>query len=78
MQHITLESGVSKKLFDAAEQAVVCDEQGRVIGLFSPLLDRPQIEDLQLEPSLSIEETEELRKNRTGKPLEEILHRLGY
>jgi hypothetical protein len=33
---------------------------------------------LQLEPPLSIAETEELRKNRTGKPLEEILGRLGY
>jgi len=34
---------------------------------------------LQLEPLLSISETEERRKkNRADKPLEEILGRLGY
>jgi hypothetical protein len=37
------------------------------------------VEDLNLEPPLSIVETEELRKkNRTGKPLKEILDRLGF
>jgi DNA-binding CsgD family transcriptional regulator len=35
------------------------------------------VEDLQLEPPLSIAETEELRKSRIGKPLSEILARLG-
>jgi hypothetical protein len=32
---------------------------------------------MQLEPLLSIVETEELRKVQTGKPLSEILARLG-
>jgi hypothetical protein len=41
-------------------------------------VDRPDVGELQLEPPLSIAQTEELRKNRTGKPLEEILGRLGY
>ena len=78
MQHITVESSVGQKLIAAAEQTVVCDEQGRVLGLFSPVHGRPDIGDLQLEPPLSIAQTEELRKNRTGKPLEEILRRMGY
>lgn len=78
MQHITVESSVGQKLVEAVEQSLVCDEQGRVLGLFSPVLGRPDIGDLQLEPPLSIAQTEELRKNSTGKPLEEILRRLGY
>jgi hypothetical protein len=78
MQQITVESSVGEKLIAAAEQAVICDEQGRVLGIFSPVVDRPDVGELQLEPPLSIAQTEELRKNRTGKPLEEILGRLGY
>lgn len=79
MHQITVESNVSHQLREASEQSVICDERGRVLGLFSPVPNRPQLEDLQLTPPLSIEETEELRrKNRTGKPLEEILNRLGY
>ncbi len=78
MQQITIEFGIGKKLVEATQQAVVCDEQGRVLGLFWPVPGRPDIGDLQLEPPLSIPQTEELRRNRTGKPLEEILGRLGY
>jgi hypothetical protein len=78
MQQIVVESGLARTFGEASSQALVCDADGRVIGFFSPLKDRPRIEDLQLEPLLSIAETEELRKkNRTGKPLEEILGRLG-
>jgi len=78
MQLLTVESALGQKLDAMAGQVVVCDEGGRVLGLFSPIQDRPRVEDLQLEPPLSIAETEQLRKkNRTGKPLEEILGRLG-
>ncbi len=78
MHQITVESALGQKLGEVAEQAVLCDEAGRALGFFSPIHDRPRVEDLQLEPPLSIAETEELRKNRTGKPLEEILRRLGH
>jgi hypothetical protein len=36
-----------------------------------------KLSELQLEPPLSIEETEKLRANKIGKPLSEILSRLG-
>jgi hypothetical protein len=78
MQQITVESSVGQKLVEAAEQAVICDEQGRVLGFFSPVAGGLDVGDLQLEPPLSISQTEALRKNRTGKTLEEILRRLGY
>ncbi len=78
MQTLTIESALGQKLDAMGGQVVVCDEGGRVLGLFSPIQNRPRLEDLQLEPLLSIAETEELRKkNRTGKPLEEIFRRLG-
>jgi hypothetical protein len=78
MQQIVVEPGLARTLGEASSQTVVCDPEGRVIGFFSPLPDRPRIEDLQLDSPLTAAEMEELRKkNRTGKPLEEILGRLG-
>ena len=79
MQKLTVEPNVGEQLGTASNQVVICDTSGRVIGFFSPLVDRPRIEDLQLEPPLSNAEIEQLRqKHRTGKPLEETLKRLGY
>ncbi len=77
MQQITVEPTLGSQLSALQGQAIVCDSSGRALGLFSPLGEPVLIEDLQLEPPLSIAETEELRKNRTGKPLEEILAGLG-
>jgi hypothetical protein len=77
MHQITVELGFGEQLDQLAGQAVLCDADGRALGFFSPLPERPLVEDLQLEPPLSIAETEELRRNRTGKPLVEILGRLG-
>jgi hypothetical protein len=77
MQQITIEPALSQLLNQLGGQALLCDPEGRALGFFSPLAERPRAEDLQLEPHLSRAETEELRKNRTGKPLGEILARLG-
>jgi hypothetical protein len=77
MQQIIIEHALGQKLGEAASQVVLCDAEGRALGFFSPFTQRPRVEDLQLEPPLSIAETEELRKVRTGKPLSEILGRLG-
>lgn len=79
MQQITVDSQVSKLLVDVKGQAVVCDSSGRARGVFSPIDGHPPFDELRLEPRLSIAETEELRKRaRTGKPLQEILKRLGF
>lgn len=78
MRKIIVDAHVGDSLNNTTEQVVVCDPAGRVIGFFSPLKDRPRLDELQLEPPLSIAETEKLRQqHRTGKPLEEILVRLG-
>jgi hypothetical protein len=78
MHRITVGASIIKKFSDATQQAVVCDEEGRVLGIFSPVPGAPAVSELELEPPLSIAQTEELRKNRTGKPLEDILGRLGW
>jgi len=77
MHQITVEPALGEKLANLSSQAILCDSSGRALGFFSPLKDPAPIDDLQLEPPLSIAETEELRKVRTGKPLREILGRLG-
>jgi hypothetical protein len=77
MKEILVESSLSHTLGEISSQAILCDSEGRALGFFSPFPDRPRVEDLQLEPPLSIAEVEELRKVKHGKPLSEILERLG-
>ena len=77
MDKITVEPGLGQKLSELAGEAVLCDGNGRALGFFSPLQDHVSVDHLQLEPRLSIAETEALRKERTGKPLGEILGQLG-
>jgi hypothetical protein len=77
MQAVTVESTLSVKLEGLSGQAFLCDSEGRVLGAFSPWPERPRLSDLNLEPPSSLEELQELRKVRTGKPLEEILARFG-
>ncbi|MEX2172452.1 MAG: hypothetical protein WD851_24235 [Pirellulales bacterium] len=78
MHQITVEPTLSQELGGLVGQVLLCDANGRALGYFSPLKDKVQAADLQLEPPLSDAEIEELRKVRTGKPLEDILSRLGY
>jgi hypothetical protein len=77
MDKLTIESSLCDQLRQLSGQAVLCDPSGRALGFFSPLPDRPPVADLQLEPPLSLAEIQELRKQQTGKPLSEILARLG-
>jgi hypothetical protein len=78
MNQIIVDAGTGQVLGGVVNQVVVCDGNGVALGFFSPLTDHPPVSQLQLEPPLSIAETEVLRrKNRTGKPLEDILSRHG-
>jgi hypothetical protein len=78
MDQITVDAGTGQVLGVVENQVVVCDANGVALGFFSPLKDHPPVSQLQLEPPLSIAATEELRqKNRTGKPLDEVLRRHG-
>jgi hypothetical protein len=77
MQEVTVEPAFGEKLGQLAGQAILCDSEGRVLGIFQPYRDRPKLADFRLEPPSTMEEINERRKNRSGKTLEEILTRLG-
>jgi len=77
MRQITVDADLEKSLSERREPAVLCDRNGRALGYFSPVGERIRVGELELDVPLSIAETEELRKVKTGKPLEEILNRLG-
>jgi hypothetical protein len=77
MQELTVESSLGDQLGRLHGQTVLCDSNGRALGFFSPLPGRPALADLQLESPTSIEELQQRRKQQTGKPLSEILTRLG-
>ncbi len=77
MHQITVEATLGQELSGLEGQVVLSDPSGRALGIFSPIPNRPPAQDLQLEPPLTIAETEELRKERTGKPLNDILNRLS-
>lgn len=77
MQEIIVEPTLSDRLGELSSQVILCDSEGHALGFFSPIPDRPRVDELQLEPPLSIAEIEELRKVKHGKPLSEILERLG-
>lgn len=79
MEKIIVDSILGQALSEITNQVLICDAEGIALGFFSPLKDRIPVSELQLEPPLSIAETEALRQRyRTGKPIEEILgkHRL--
>lgn len=77
MNQITVGPGIVEQLGTVTSQALVCDEQGRALGFFAPLARATPLDELNLESPLSVEATKSLRKDRTGKPLAEILERLG-
>lgn len=77
VHEITVDSALSEQLGDLRGQTILCDSKGHALGFFSPMPKGTLLADLQLEPPTSIEETRELRKQRTGKPLSEILARHG-
>lgn len=77
MNQFTVGPAIVQQLGAVTAQTVVCDEQGRALGFFSPLAQATPLEGLNLESPLSLEATNALRKDRTGKPLAEILESLG-
>jgi len=75
MQQIKVDAALGEKLAGLKGQAVLVDEQGRALGFFSPLQEPTKVEELQLEPPGTLEESEELRKRareNPGRPLEKF------
>ena len=67
MTKVTIDAETQAKLNGLNDFLEVCDESGRTLGYFFP----PGT--LKYLSPFSDEEIEELRKQRTGRPLKEIL-----
>jgi hypothetical protein len=85
MQKIQVDKGLGEKLVALRSEAVLCDEQGRTLGYFSPVEQPMSLEEIARTAPRSMEEIEELRKKyagkrpeEVGKPLKEILSRWGF
>jgi hypothetical protein len=77
MHELTVDSALSEQLGRLQVQTILCDSSGHALGFFSPLPVGTSLADLQLESPTPIGELQERRKQRTGKPLDEILARHG-
>lgn len=76
MTRITLDSALKAKLGDLTGRVAVCDERGELVGYFVPGPGRERRTPAD-EPSYTVEQLAAWRATRAGKPLEEILSRLG-
>lgn len=72
---VVVESTTGERLAALPDQVMLCDSAGRAIGIFIPVADAGPCSDLDI--PLSLAEIQELKKSREGKPLEDILSRLG-
>jgi hypothetical protein len=71
MTRVTIDADVLAKLKSIGDVAELCDEAGRVVGLFTPMADRSLYK--QVEPPVSEEELDRIEKEGGGRPLREIL-----
>jgi hypothetical protein len=81
MRKIQVEQPLGRELAELKGQALLYDADGRALGFFSPMQQTLQVDDLQLEPPTSWEESEELRmraRANPGRPLKDILKELGH
>lgn len=77
MTQIQLDATLKERLGDLTTRLEVCNERGEVIGNFVPSAGRERELSTLVEPTCTPEELAAWRADRTGKPLEEILQRLG-
>lgn len=73
MTKVTVDAAIRARLHDLSELLEVCDESGRTLGYFHPLV---LAGDAKAASPLSDEEIERRRQQRTGRPLGEILEDL--
>lgn len=77
MTRITLDQALQEKIGALTTPVEVCDERGETLGYFVPGLGRERPDGTPADPPYTAAEIAASRANRTGKPLEEILSRLG-
>lgn len=74
MNRVIIDPATLAKLQDAQQTLDLCDESGRVVGRFIPLVDRSVCVDL--EPRISEAELDRRERNGGGRPLADIIRDL--
>jgi hypothetical protein len=78
MNRITLDQTMRSKPGDVSKQSEICDEQGKVVGYYLPLVaDGPSLYRWA-EAQVTPEELERRAREPGGKTTAEILERLGH
>jgi hypothetical protein len=73
MTRITVDAGTLAKLHGLNDFLEFCDESGRTLGHFCPLVSPPRGPDGKIISPISDEEWERRRQERSGRPLKDIL-----
>lgn len=71
MQKITLDHAILSKFSAIKECAEVCDETGRVLGYFSPAVDRSEYDNVEI--PFTEEQLQQFEQEPGGRSLAEIL-----
>lgn len=74
MNRIVVNAELQAKLKSTQEPVQLCDENGQVLGVFRPAFNP---DEWDLTSPFSKEELEEARKQKTGRPLRDILDDLA-
>jgi hypothetical protein len=77
MSRVTVDAATMARLHNLDEFLIFCDESGRTLGYFRPGVPPDVPAGGRITSPVSDEEIEELRKQRTGRPLSDILKDLG-
>jgi hypothetical protein len=70
MTRVIVNAAIRAQLHNLDAALEVCDESGQTLGYFHPIIESG---GEKITSPYSDEEIEELRKQRTGRPLTEIL-----
>ena len=73
MTRVTIDAGTLAKLHGLNDVLEICDESGRTLGHFCPLVSPPRGPDGKIISPISDEEYERRRQTRSGRPLKDIL-----
>ena len=73
MTKVTVDAATRTKLKGLGELLELCDESGCTIGYFHPTMHTLGCEEVKVLSPHTDEEIEELRKQRGGRPLADIL-----
>ncbi len=72
MSKLVVDAALGEKLARAEGMLPICDLSGKVLGVFQPFYQPRDSEEAKHLSPFSDDEIEQLRKQRTGRPLSEI------